>query len=269
MILTATLASGCATAVSEASTSESTSSPTGTPVLDLVCSGEGQPLLVLLPGLGGDARSMDAVRSQLDATTRVCSVSRAGLGASPPWPDDAPDPSPGRAADQLADALDAAGLGGPAVVLGWSYGGMVAQAFAARHEDRLVGLVLEDSSVIAQFIETPAVIPDFVEAGRQIDHVAAIEELEDLDLGTLPTVVVTQGEASDFREWWQEVQRDLASRSADALHLVALESGHEIHRDALPLLVAAIELLIESERSDVALPECDPDRWLPVGGACA
>jgi len=81
------------------------------------------------------------------AKTQVCSYDRAGYGFSDPGP----PPRHGAAiARDLDNALRAARLPGPYVVVGHSAGGIYAQLFAGRRRKEVVGLVLVDPSVIYQ-----------------------------------------------------------------------------------------------------------------------
>ena len=136
------LLAGCAeeeaapddTAPSDVPTADS--SPTeATPALAIDCAGEGSPTVVFEAGLNTAGDTFDAIAAAVAETTRTCTNDRAGVGASAPLDADEPDPWPGSSADALAEALPEAGEEGPFVVVGWSYGGMVAQAFATRHAD--------------------------------------------------------------------------------------------------------------------------------------
>ncbi|UYV39268.1 alpha/beta hydrolase [Rhodobacteraceae bacterium D3-12] len=104
-----------------------------------VVQGDG-PALVLIHGSSGNARDYTfALAGRLAKTYRVISFDRPGLGYSDPI-------SPtGATIAQQADILAkaAAALGAPKpVVLGHSYGGAVALAWAVHHPDALAGLVL-------------------------------------------------------------------------------------------------------------------------------
>ncbi len=66
-------------------------------------------------------------------------------------------------ADALADVLEAVG-GGPAVVVGNDNGGAMSQVFAARHPDRVAGLVLAGCEVLEHF--PPRAFAPFVAGAR-------------------------------------------------------------------------------------------------------
>ncbi len=74
----------------------------------------------------------------------MCSYDRAGMGASDPGP----DPRDGAAiARDLDDALRAAKIAGPFIVVGHSAGGLYVRLFADRRPADVAGMVLVDPSV--------------------------------------------------------------------------------------------------------------------------
>lgn len=236
--------------------------------IHLVCHGDSGPVVVLETGLDEDIGSLqvldDALSSPDVAAMRVCRSERAGIGASPPLGADGAGPSPARAADQLLAALDQVLPDERYVVVGWSYGGMVAQAFADRHADRLAGVVLLDSAVPEQFTDRFFDDVEWVDGGRPVDQEAAREELRTLDLGDVPLVVVTQGEATgEFRRVWFGYQDRLAALSTNAVNVVAADAGHALHEDALDLVTQAVA---EAAAGGTLTP-CD-DRFTPFGGRC-
>jgi pimeloyl-ACP methyl ester carboxylesterase len=105
--------------------------------------GEGAPPVVVLGGLGTTVADWVALLPQLAADGQVLVHDRAGLGAS----DDDPQPrTAGRMVDDLRAVLEAAGLEPPYVLLGHSWGGLVARVFAHRHPEQVAGLVLVDAT---------------------------------------------------------------------------------------------------------------------------
>jgi thioesterase domain-containing protein len=261
MVLVVTALAGCA------AHPESVAPPT----LELVCEGEGTPAVVLAHGLNGAAGDFASLQHKLADETQVCSYSRAGLGQSAPWPQDVPDPSAGAAADQLRATLEENGVPGPYVVLGWSYGGIVAQAFAARHRDALAGLILEDPVTRELFrsADWDRGIT-WAEGGRSIDTETTFEELDELMLDRVPLIILTQGR---MHEWpdpslWMQTQEELATLSDNAVHLIATDIGHGIHWEAEALVVKAVTDVVEAVRADEPLPDCDDAEWAPLGAEC-
>ncbi len=103
----------------------------------------GDAAIVLVHGASGNMEDMrialDAALAQLKARYRIVLVDRPGRG----WSErnGAEFSSPQRQADMVAQALRQMGVT-RAVVVGHSWGGAVANAFAIRHPENTAGLVL-------------------------------------------------------------------------------------------------------------------------------
>ena len=111
--------------------------------LHLLCIGQGEPTVIFEPsGLGG-AVSAERARTEIAATTRVCSYDRMGMGWSDPGPAVI---SIGMFADDLERLTDRAGLRPPYVLVPASMGGLVAELFTRRHPAQVAGLVFADAA---------------------------------------------------------------------------------------------------------------------------
>ncbi len=100
--------------------------------------GEGVPL-VLIPGLQGRWEWMRPAVDALARSMRVITFSLCDERTSP-FPCD-PDKGFENYVEQVELAMDRAGVR-RAIIAGVSYGGLIATEFAARHPDRVAGLVL-------------------------------------------------------------------------------------------------------------------------------
>jgi pimeloyl-ACP methyl ester carboxylesterase len=268
LLLVLSLASACSADESSSPSDTPSSTAAETHTLAMTCQGEGTPTVVLEAGLDTSGATFFNVAEAVAGTTRVCFYDRAGVGDSPKLADDAPDPWPGSSADSLAEELDRRGEVAPYVVLGWSYGGMVAQAFATRHPDLTSGLVLEDSSVPQQFVDPVWDDIAWEDGGRVVDQDAAVAELSAVDLGDLPVVVLTSDEPSGkLRRVWEGYHDRLTGSSTDGVHVLARQASHEIHHANLELVVAAVEDVVEAARSGSTVSPCDK-RWRDLGGRC-
>jgi pimeloyl-ACP methyl ester carboxylesterase len=113
----------------------------------------GKPTILLEAGIGSSSSNWAWVQSELAASTRVVASDRAGLG----WSDPAPEPQDAQeSARDLHAALEKAGIPGPYVVAGHSYGGLVVRAFADLYPQEVVGMVLVDASHPDQWAHIPA-----------------------------------------------------------------------------------------------------------------
>lgn len=101
-------------------------------------SGDGPPLL-LIPGLGATRVVFDPIVPLLAPHHRVVVYDQRGIGASQLTPGPY---TTEQLADDAAAVLDGLGIDRAAVVLGASFGGMVAEQVAIRHPQRLGALLL-------------------------------------------------------------------------------------------------------------------------------
>jgi len=112
--------------------------------LSLYCMGKGSPTVVFDAGHQDWAPAWATIQPEVAKWTRACSYDRAGNGFSDPGP--MPRTSE-RIAGELHDALRAAGVAGPYVLVGHAFGGYNVRAFAYRYLPEVAGLVLLFSDV--------------------------------------------------------------------------------------------------------------------------
>ena len=112
--------------------------------INLRCTGRGTPTVLLESGFGADSGAWSKAQPALSRGTRVCAYDRAGYGYSDPGPLPRDGATIARDLDQ---ALEAAGVEGPYIVVGHSAGGLYARLFAARRPGEVAGLVLLDPTV--------------------------------------------------------------------------------------------------------------------------
>jgi len=111
---------------------------------NLVCMGEGSPVAVLDVGLRDWSLAWRGLQPELAKVTRTCIADRAGYGFSDPGP--LPRDSVAETQD-LENALKAALIRPPYVLVGHSLGGLNTRLFAYRNPEKVAGLLLIDPSV--------------------------------------------------------------------------------------------------------------------------
>lgn len=119
------------------------------------CAGQGIPTVILDSGLGGSSLEWVLVKTELSRLTRVCSFDRPGYGNSDMG---ALPRTSSRIANELFVQLNDAGIDGPLILAGHSFGGYNMQIFARRYSYRVQGLVLVDAShpeQVQRFLEPP------------------------------------------------------------------------------------------------------------------
>ena len=105
--------------------------------------GDGSPVVVIEPSFGGSAAEWRSIAETLAAETTVVTYDRAPYGASSRAADRR---TPADIAGDLHAVLQALGIAGPVVLVGFSVGGMYVRAYAALHPDQVAGMVLVESS---------------------------------------------------------------------------------------------------------------------------
>ena len=223
--------------------------------LNIRCSGEGSPAVILGSGLASSNHDWGPVEERVSEFTLVCSYDRAGLGES-----EATDgvPTAQTASDSLHSLLAGAGIGGPVMLVGHSYGGLVAQLYASQHPENAVALVLVDSleqnnlvrageilgeQAMAAFLRATQANPESVDVMASIDQVKSAGDLGDLPLTVITAEVpdlppfIDRGIRDQLAGSWLESQQDLVRLSTAGVHVIAEESGHCVQCDQ-PKLVA-------------------------------
>jgi pimeloyl-ACP methyl ester carboxylesterase len=110
--------------------------------LNLYCTGSGSPAVILESGFEDWAPAWATVQPRIAKFARVCSYDRAGTGFSEPGP--LPRTCV-RIAEELRTALHNAGVAGPYLLVGHSFGGDCVRTFASRYVQDVAGLVLVEA----------------------------------------------------------------------------------------------------------------------------
>jgi pimeloyl-ACP methyl ester carboxylesterase len=104
--------------------------------------GKGKPVVVFENGSGDFSFIWDLVQPEVSKITTTVSYDRAGYA----WSEEGPLPRTGRQiAYELHTALHNAGIKGPYILVGQSYGGFLVRSFARFYKKEVVGLVLVDA----------------------------------------------------------------------------------------------------------------------------
>ena len=262
-------------------------------VMFVECAGEGGPTVILQSGIHDSsdywvnvlptppATGVD-VFTALAAHTTVCRFDRPGTlipSESGPSLTDRSTPvtnprTVGDAVDDLEKLIDAAGLTGPFLLVGHSFGGWLQTYYAQTHPDDVVGLVLVDafSDRTMEFMAdkfaayepvlNSSPFPD--DPGSERYDVVASVELSDAApelRQDLPMVVLSKTEpfplpegdlgftSADLESAWTQTQDGLAALVPNTPHIIAQGSDHYIQVREPDLVTSAILLVLERARA--------------------
>jgi pimeloyl-ACP methyl ester carboxylesterase len=146
--------------------------------------------------------------------------------------------------------LGGAGVPGPYVLVGPSFGGLVIAAYAMRYPADAAGLV---------FVDADEPCP---QACTNDPPEPATFDVGGANFGDRPVVVLVAefGLVGDGRAW--------ARRSTGSILVTALGSGHAIISDKPALVAEATRLVAGSVRNQMALPACTASPLPAAGGRC-
>ena len=240
--------------------------------LYLECSGGPGPTVVFEDSLGGN-RSLWPIAERVREHAYACVYDRPGDGESA-----APE-EPQTARADVADLhhlLEEADIPRPVVMVGHSYGGLIAWMAAVEHPDDVAGVVLIDASHPDQFERWDTVMNDeqmeaLLALNADFPHVDFPASLEEAaaEYGSLPDIPLTVITATRslvgkgcieglpceaMQAIWLELQDGYAGLRPDARH-IEVPTGHYVHDEDPDLVVDEILSLLAKVD-----PKYGPDR---------
>ncbi|MEI8056913.1 MAG: alpha/beta hydrolase, partial [Actinomycetes bacterium] len=224
----------------------------------LHCQGSGPLTVVVVTGLQTPASAWASVRPTLERITRTCVYDRPGLGRSPARHDTTRVVDAELYARELVALLAAAGEGRRVVLVGHSFGGLIARAFVAIDPTRVRGVLLAESVTP----HDPTTGAYWAEAGHRVNMVASSvaasppKASHEPAFGRLPLLVLsasnpegdhlggpTYGQPPSRTELWRTQQRAELALSDNAIQVIA-RSGHVLQQDNPAAVVDAVRALV-------------------------
>jgi len=222
------------------------------------CGGTGSPTVVLDAGSPDTTATWRWVQPQIARHTRVCAYDRAGLGRSAPPPRG--HRTPRTQVRELRLLLAAAKIPGPYVVVGHSWGGLLARLFAYVYPAQTKGVVLVDATTFPYL--TPAQARRLHRPNREgIDIADAVVQSDTIkSLGDVPLVVLGSNKPR-LDPKLLAAQDAEAALSSDRVDAIARLSTHYIQRPAPigqpQVVVTAVAAVVTAARSHDPLAPCE------------
>lgn len=224
------------------------------------CMGEGSPTVILEAALGSTSDTWREIQPEVATFTRVCVYDRAGLGLSDP----APTPrTPQDMVDDLRTLLHNAGVPGPYVLVGHSFGGWIAQLFARQDGGiSVVGVVLVDATP-AQWVQvgdelglplpTLGLNPEGADLRASAAQLLSAPPFPDIPLIVLARTVFPPSPPGSVGEQltqrWNELQAAQAELSPQGELIFVEGARHFIHRDRPDVTIESIRRVVEAARA--------------------
>jgi pimeloyl-ACP methyl ester carboxylesterase len=214
---------------------------------------------VYLHGLGGDGSDVASINTRLAGRVRVCTYDRLNVGRS--------DKAEGRhtGADSVRDLhalLEAARVPGPYLLVGFSFGGLLAIMYAGSYPDQVMGLLSLDGSLptddevdrLIPAAERAEVMAEQERNQESVDFYRTVDQAKAL-VAKVPDVPVTYMAARpvELPPNWpvKRMRAFIASKQAQFAgtfakgRLVEVQSSHDIDLDKPELVIQEVERILE------------------------
>ncbi|MFG0217126.1 alpha/beta fold hydrolase [Brevibacillus porteri] len=224
----------------------------------------GAPCVIFLAGMGDSGETWRSVQDRISQEASTLSYDRAGIGRSP-----AAAVVPRTCRDlvkELYDLLQEIEVEPPCILVGHSFGGLVARLFASLYPQLVSGMVLVDAAPEYKELAYEKVLPDnLIEANREyyenpmlnrekIDKIRSYQEIVDyFRQSDIPVSIITRGLPDVWNEEWpneeiltieQRLQADFRRLSTSSKQRMANRSGHYIHHDEPEMVIEEILIML-------------------------
>ncbi|MFF0829152.1 alpha/beta fold hydrolase [Brevibacillus sp. NPDC003359] len=229
----------------------------------------GTPCVIFLAGMGDSCETWEIVQDRISQEASTLSYDRAGIGRSPAA---AVVPRTCRdLVEELYELLQEIEVEPPCILVGHSFGGLVARLFASLYPHLVSGMILVDAAPEYKELAYEKVLPDnLIAANREyyenpmrnsekIDKIRSYQEIVDyFRQSDIPVSIITRGLPDIWDEEWpneeilkieQNLQADFRRLSTSSKQRIAGRSGHYIHHDEPDIVVEEILIMLRGMKT--------------------
>lgn len=222
------------------------------------------PSVIFIAGLGDSCETWNEVQDRISQETSTFSYDRAGVGRSQvaPVPRTCHD-----LVEELTELLRALGVEPPYVLVGHSFGGLVARLYASLHPQLISGMVLVDAAPEYKELAYEKVLPEKLVIinrkyfenpmlnAEKIDKVQSYKQIVDHSRQSdIPLSIITRGLPGQGDGEWpyqgileidQKLQIEFQRLSTSSKHRIASRSEHYIHHDEPEIVIEEIMIMLK------------------------
>lgn len=226
------------------------------------------PSVIFIAGLGDNFETWKKVQDRISDVTSTLSYTRASIGRSSvaPVPQTCLD-----LVEELSELLQELDVKKPYLLVGHSFGGLMARLYASLYPLDICGMILVDAAPEFKELAYEQVLPENLIAGNReylenpslnrenIDKMQSYKQIVDhkrqIDL---PLTIIARGLPDRGEEGWpsqkileieQNLQAEFKKLSTSSKFRIASHSGHYIHHDEPEIVIEEIiRMLKEIEK---------------------
>ncbi|KAA0759325.1 MULTISPECIES: alpha/beta fold hydrolase [Bacillus] len=222
------------------------------------------PSVIFIAGLGDSYETWKKVQDRISQETSTFSYNRSGIGRSQV----ASVPTTCyNLVEELNELLLALEVEKPYILVGHSFGGLVARLYASLYPLNICGMILVDAAPEYKELAYEKVLPENLLArnreyyenpmlnSEKIDKIQSYKQIVDHSKqSNLPLVIITRGLPDNVEEGWpsqeileieQRLQAEFQWLSTSSKYRIASRSGHYIHHDEPEVVIEEIMLMLK------------------------
>ncbi len=222
------------------------------------------PSVIFIAGLGDSHETWKKVQDRISDETSTLSYDRAGIGRSK---DVAVPRTCCDLVEELSELVQALDVEKPYILVGHSFGGLVARLYTSLYPLDICGMVLVDAAPEYKELAYEKVLPENLLAGNReyfenpmlnsekIDKIQSYKQIVDYSKQSdIPLSIITRGLPDNNGDGWpsqeilgieQSLQAEFQWLSTSSKFRIASRSGHYIHHDEPDIVIEEILLMLK------------------------